>query len=94
MACFRPSVATSPSAELNPADIKPVERQVEARPIDDAMGSMVRCMYFAKSYIINSKSELQSFNAYSKTFFFFLTLELPRRQICNFLKLKRLVVLG
>ncbi|CAL1680364.1 unnamed protein product [Lasius platythorax] len=48
------SVASSPSGDLSPAvELKPVERQVEARPVDDALGSMVRCLYFARSYIIS-----------------------------------------
>lgn len=36
----------------------PVERQVEFRefkPIDDQIGSMVRCLYFAKTYLNSSK---------------------------------------
>jgi len=41
-------------------DIKrvPVERQVEFRefkPIDDQINSMVRCLYFAKTYLNSSK---------------------------------------
>ncbi|XP_012234914.1 lethal(2) giant larvae protein homolog 1 isoform X1 [Linepithema humile] len=49
-----PSVASSPSGDLSPpVELKPVERQVEARPVDDALGSMVRCLYFARSYIIS-----------------------------------------
>ncbi|XP_033211249.1 lethal(2) giant larvae protein homolog 1 isoform X2 [Belonocnema kinseyi] len=52
-----PVIASSPSGEVNPADlIKPVERQVEARPVDDALGSMVRCLYFARSYIISMQN--------------------------------------
>ncbi|XP_072742817.1 lethal(2) giant larvae protein homolog 1 isoform X5 [Anoplolepis gracilipes] len=48
------SAASSPSGDLSPAvELKPVERQVEARPVDDAQGSMVRCLYFARSYIIS-----------------------------------------
>ncbi|XP_011333953.2 lethal(2) giant larvae protein homolog 1 isoform X3 [Ooceraea biroi] len=48
------STASSPSGDLSPTvDVKPVERQVEARPVDDALGSMVRCLYFARSYIIS-----------------------------------------
>ncbi|KAL6442935.1 hypothetical protein ACFW04_002747 [Cataglyphis niger] len=48
------SVASSPSGDLSPAvELKPIERQVEARPVDDALGSMVRCLYFARSYIIS-----------------------------------------
>ncbi|XP_020295148.1 lethal(2) giant larvae protein homolog 1 isoform X2 [Pseudomyrmex gracilis] len=48
-----PSVASSPSGDLSAVELKPVERQVEARPVDDALGSMVRCLYFARSYIIS-----------------------------------------
>ncbi|XP_018044648.1 PREDICTED: lethal(2) giant larvae protein homolog 1 isoform X4 [Atta colombica] len=47
------SVASSPSGDPSPTELKPVERQVEARPVDDALGSMVRCLYFARSYIIS-----------------------------------------
>ncbi|XP_053994849.1 lethal(2) giant larvae protein homolog 1 isoform X5 [Hylaeus volcanicus] len=50
------SVASSPSADLSPVELKPVERQVEARPVDDALGSMVRCLYFARSYIISMQN--------------------------------------
>ncbi|XP_054718851.1 lethal(2) giant larvae protein homolog 1-like [Uloborus diversus] len=35
-------------------DTKPVERQVEARSAEDSMGSMVRCLYLAQSFIINN----------------------------------------
>ena len=37
---------------LSPLEAKPVERQVEARPVDDSLGSMVRCLYFGKTYLI------------------------------------------
>ncbi|XP_014234240.1 lethal(2) giant larvae protein homolog 1 isoform X2 [Trichogramma pretiosum] len=50
-----PSLPSSPSGD--PAvDVKPVERQIEARPVDDALGSMVRCLYFARSYIISMQN--------------------------------------
>ncbi|XP_057332677.1 lethal(2) giant larvae protein homolog 1-like isoform X2 [Microplitis mediator] len=49
-------VAASPSGDLSPIDIKPVERQVEARPVDDALGSMVRSVYFARSFIISMQN--------------------------------------
>ncbi|XP_017757002.1 PREDICTED: lethal(2) giant larvae protein homolog 1 isoform X1 [Eufriesea mexicana] len=52
------SVASSPSADLSPVELKPVERQVEARPVDDALGSMVRCLYFARSYIISMQNTM------------------------------------
>ncbi|ESP01458.1 hypothetical protein LOTGIDRAFT_111948 [Lottia gigantea] len=32
---------------------KPVERQIEARSNEDSMSSMVRCIYFADTYIVN-----------------------------------------
>ncbi|XP_070527899.1 lethal(2) giant larvae protein homolog 1 isoform X4 [Cardiocondyla obscurior] len=47
------SVVSSPSGDPSSTELKPVERQVEARPVDDALGSMVRCLYFARSYIIS-----------------------------------------
>jgi lethal(2) giant larvae protein len=34
-------------------ETRPIERQVEARPVDDGMGSMVRCLAFAQTYITN-----------------------------------------
>ncbi|XP_044005271.1 lethal(2) giant larvae protein homolog 1 isoform X2 [Aphidius gifuensis] len=37
-------------------DVKPIERQVEARPVDDAFGSMVRSLYFARSFIISMQN--------------------------------------
>ncbi|XP_043508868.1 lethal(2) giant larvae protein homolog 1-like isoform X2 [Frieseomelitta varia] len=50
------SIASSPSGDFSPVELKPVERQVEARPIDDVLGSMVRCLYFARSYIISMQN--------------------------------------
>ncbi|XP_044734719.1 lethal(2) giant larvae protein homolog 1 isoform X2 [Chrysoperla carnea] len=62
-----PTTATSPRKlapqspdsggdTFNPLDAKPVERQVEARPVDDSLGSMVRCLYFAKTFIISEQN--------------------------------------
>ncbi|GLG99587.1 Uncharacterized protein GBIM_06018 [Gryllus bimaculatus] len=48
--------STPSSAPLSPVEPKPVERQVEARPVDDGQGSMVRCLYFARTYIISVQS--------------------------------------
>ena len=52
-----PAKESAPESE-NPAspaqEAKPVERQVEARSADDSMGSMVRCLYLAQSFIINN----------------------------------------
>lgn len=38
-----------------PAETRPVERQIEARAVDDGMGSMIRCLTFAQTYITNGK---------------------------------------
>ncbi|XP_026490787.2 lethal(2) giant larvae protein isoform X1 [Vanessa tameamea] len=38
------------------ADVKPIERAVEARSTDDAFGSMVRCLYFARTFLINTQN--------------------------------------
>lgn len=43
----------SPDSTFNPLEAKPVERQIEARPVDDSMGSMVRCLYFARTFLIS-----------------------------------------
>ncbi|GAB6025766.1 UDP-N-acetylmuramoyl-L-alanyl-D-glutamate--2, 6-diaminopimelate ligase, variant 4 [Chamberlinius hualienensis] len=42
--------ASSPAAGMEP---KPVERAIEARAVDDVMGSMVRCLYLAKTFIVS-----------------------------------------
>uniref|UniRef100_A0A2M3Z2P4 Lethal(2) giant larvae protein n=1 Tax=Anopheles braziliensis TaxID=58242 RepID=A0A2M3Z2P4_9DIPT len=39
--------------QQQPAEARPVERQIEARPVDDGMGSMVRCLTFAQTFITN-----------------------------------------
>ncbi|GBP93103.1 Protein lethal(2) giant larvae, partial [Eumeta japonica] len=39
-------------------DVKPVERAVEARSTDDAFGSMVRCLYFARTFLINTQNSV------------------------------------
>ncbi|KAL7021576.1 hypothetical protein ACKWTF_011939 [Chironomus riparius] len=39
-----------------PAETRPVERQIEARQVDDGMGSMIRCLTFAQTYITNVNS--------------------------------------
>lgn len=47
----------SPSSpDTTGIDVKPIERQVEARPVDDAFGSMVRSLYFARSFIISMQN--------------------------------------
>ncbi|GLV32955.1 lethal (2) giant larvae [Carabus blaptoides fortunei] len=43
----------SDAGAFNPLEAKPVERQIEARPVDDALGSMVRCLYFARSFLVS-----------------------------------------
>nr|UYR00238.1 lethal(2) giant larvae protein [Plectrocnemia conspersa] len=57
-----PQVAAKKSGDtsepVNPLEAKPVERQIEARPVDDSNGSMVRCLYFAKSYLINVQNTI------------------------------------
>ena len=35
------------------AEVRPVERQIEARVVDDGMGSMVRCLLMAKTYVVS-----------------------------------------
>ncbi|XP_075153995.1 LLGL domain-containing protein l(2)gl isoform X2 [Haematobia irritans] len=48
------STRNNPSNQVpTTLEARPVERQVEARSTDDGMGSMVRCLLFAKTYITN-----------------------------------------
>ncbi|KRT85566.1 hypothetical protein AMK59_1411 [Oryctes borbonicus] len=60
-----PSTKTSPAPRSSPADenfspleAKPVERQIEARAVDDAMGSIVRCLYFARTFLVNVQNTI------------------------------------
>ncbi|BES98749.1 giant larvae [Nesidiocoris tenuis] len=51
-----PATATSPRS-VNEQEAKPVERAIEARPVDDGLGSMVRCLTFARTYLISMQSQ-------------------------------------
>lgn len=53
-----PSTAAAGEPPASPAlsEAKPVERSVEFRSSDDSMASMVRCLYFADTFIVNGKS--------------------------------------
>ncbi|XP_076275605.1 LLGL domain-containing protein l(2)gl isoform X3 [Rhynchophorus ferrugineus] len=44
--------------EFNPLEAKPVERQIEARATDDSMGSFVRCLYFARTFLVNVQNTM------------------------------------
>lgn len=33
-------------------EARPIERAIEARPVDDSLGSMVRCLSFTKTFIV------------------------------------------
>ncbi|CAH0719560.1 unnamed protein product, partial [Brenthis ino] len=46
---------TDKAVSESDADVKPIERAVEARSTDDAYGSMVRCLYFARTFLINTQ---------------------------------------
>ncbi|XP_014241063.1 protein lethal(2) giant larvae isoform X2 [Cimex lectularius] len=50
---------TSVASPTSPMDVetKPVERAIEARPVDDTLGSMVRCLTFARTYIISMQNQ-------------------------------------
>ncbi|XP_055699794.1 lethal(2) giant larvae protein [Phlebotomus papatasi] len=51
-----PSAAAGQTTTSPILETRPIERQVEARPVDDGMGSMVRCLAFAQTYITNMHS--------------------------------------
>ncbi|XP_050298869.1 lethal(2) giant larvae protein homolog 1 [Anthonomus grandis grandis] len=48
-----PPTRKPPEGDVSPLDAKPIERQIEARPVEDSMGSFVRCLYFARTFLIN-----------------------------------------
>uniref|UniRef100_A0A182J2K7 Lethal(2) giant larvae protein n=1 Tax=Anopheles atroparvus TaxID=41427 RepID=A0A182J2K7_ANOAO len=48
-----PNTAGGAQQQQSAAETRPVERQIEARPVDDGMGSMVRCLTFAQTFITN-----------------------------------------
>lgn len=49
------STRNNPGATQTPiAETRPIERQIEARPVDDGMNSLVRCLTFAQTFITNS----------------------------------------
>ncbi|XP_063707331.1 lethal(2) giant larvae protein [Culicoides brevitarsis] len=55
------STRNNPNAQAAaPAETRPMERQIEARPVDDGMGSMVRCLTFAHTYITNTQTPMAS----------------------------------
>ncbi|XP_017046290.2 lethal(2) giant larvae protein isoform X1 [Drosophila ficusphila] len=48
------STRNNPSNQVpTTLEARPVERQIEARCADDGLGSMVRCLLFAKTYVTN-----------------------------------------
>lgn len=50
----------SPGASPEP---RPVERQIEARNPEETISSMVRCLYFANTFVTNGKYLLNAFRS-------------------------------
>ncbi|RZF47817.1 hypothetical protein LSTR_LSTR013142 [Laodelphax striatellus] len=46
------------SSPTSPIEAKPVERAIESRPVDDSLGSMVRCLAFANTYIVTVQNTM------------------------------------
>lgn len=46
---------SSEDGNFSPLEAKPIERQIEARPAEDSMGSFVRCLYFARTFLIKGR---------------------------------------
>ncbi|GFR33149.1 lethal(2) giant larvae protein homolog 1 [Trichonephila clavata] len=77
----RETTETDTGAASPITETKPVERQVEARSADDSMGSMVRCLYLAQSFIINNA--LQSYTLWAGTnagAIYVFTISLPKEK--------------
>lgn len=53
-----PKKTTTPAIQQTDidAEVKPVERAIEARSTDDAFGSMVRCLYFTRTFLVNAQT--------------------------------------
>lgn len=55
--------ATASASPLSSSpEIKPMERQVEARSLDDSMASIVRFLYFADTFAVSGKCKPNLFN--------------------------------
>uniref|UniRef100_A0AAU8EGR6 Lethal (2) giant larvae n=1 Tax=Grapholita molesta TaxID=192188 RepID=A0AAU8EGR6_GRAMO len=63
----RATTAATPAAPASPAspvqagkkaeeDVRPVERAVEARAADDGAGCVLRCLYFARTFLLNAQT--------------------------------------
>ncbi|KAL0279473.1 UNVERIFIED_CONTAM: hypothetical protein PYX00_001022 [Menopon gallinae] len=54
---------TSPGSQsVGPvAETRPVERQIEARPVDDSLGSMVRCVHIATTFLVSPQHAIPTF---------------------------------
>ncbi|KAI8033682.1 hypothetical protein M5D96_013560 [Drosophila gunungcola] len=58
------STRNNPSNQVpTTLEARPVERQIEARCADDGLGSMVRCLLFAKTYVTNVPELKRQLNA-------------------------------
>nr|CAG4638231.1 EOG090X00I4 [Cyclestheria hislopi] len=65
------------------SEARPVERQIEARSNDDSMGSMVRCLLMAKTYLVSQSSTTPTLWAGTNSgsiFVFSLTLPLEDKR--------------
>lgn len=66
------STRNNPGATTTPiTETRPIERQIEARPADDGMGSMVRCLTLAQTFISNGKHLLCHTTRKSRNVFIF-----------------------
>lgn len=55
------STRNNPGATQTPiTETRPVERQIEARPVDDGMNSLVRCLTFAQTFIANGMHKISN----------------------------------
>lgn len=53
-------IASSSSPVISPLEARPVERAIEARPADDAMGSVVKCLNFFMTHIVTVQQSVPS----------------------------------
>lgn len=49
--------ASSGSPVISPLDARPIERAIEAKPVDNSLGSMVKCLHFYNTNVVHGTLE-------------------------------------
>lgn len=61
-------------------DPRPVERAIEARPQDDGLGSVVRCLHIASTFLVSCKSpSVYTYDEHAFMVDYFISMRLPMK---------------